>query len=91
MLSWFIYLFLILIRAFLLSEKNELPFKELYELVHQNSENVYQQSLLQFCKPDENPDIGNHRILLWKAMEKFPGVVEPKNKTITPLIFRLMT
>lgn len=80
-----------LMNYFTLSEKNELPFKELHELSIDGPENViYHQCLLQFCKPAENPDIGNHRILLWKAMEKFPDVVEPKNKTVTPLIFRLM-
>ncbi|XP_015925192.1 small subunit processome component 20 homolog [Parasteatoda tepidariorum] len=43
-----------------------------------------------FCKPKEKPDLLNHRMLLWKAMEHFPNVVEAKNKIIVPFLFQFI-
>ncbi|KFM72555.1 Small subunit processome component 20-like protein, partial [Stegodyphus mimosarum] len=55
------------------------------------SYSAFYRSLFQFCKRDENPDVINHRLLLWKAMSQFSDVVEPKNKTVVPFLFRFMT
>ncbi len=40
--------------------------------------------------PDDRPDENNFRFLLWKAMQKFPEICEPKSKIITPLFFNFL-
>lgn len=70
-------------------EKGDFGFED-FDKSSYIDDSIFCKSLRQFCESGEKPDIGNHRILLWKAMEKFPDVVEPRNKIVVPLLFRLM-
>ena len=40
--------------------------------------------------PDDRPDDPNFRYLLWKAMNSFPEVCEPKSMIVTPLFFNFL-